>query len=114
MAIDAALLALMRDSVLIAPYTGQNEHGEATWGANVAYQCRITYHTMTIVVRSSSTTAESAFERLALSSAKIIIGSAPVVNARDRVTLPNGLQPRILEVFLRSDENGPYYTEVVV
>ena len=114
MAVDPQLLALMKDTVLIAPYTGQNEHGEATYGADVAYQCRITTHIMRVVVRTSSTTVAGAFEQVALSSAKIIIGSAPTVGARDRVTLPSGAQPRILEVFGHPDENGPYYTEVIV
>jgi hypothetical protein len=43
-----------------------------------------------------------------------VIGGTPLVQPGDRITLPNGSQPPILDASTTDDFEGvPYYTEVM-
>jgi hypothetical protein len=113
MPIDPALRALMIETVTIEPMIGQNGHGEEVFGPPVVYEqeCRVQYEKRTVTVQA--TVAGQGFGRTLIMGARVYIASAPEVGLRDRLTLPDGTQPKILEAHRHSDESGPHHTEIV-
>lgn len=113
---DAELLELMPDTVLIAPKTGQNKHGEPSYGADVEYS-PTSEHGRALVEWG---TAITRFQRLGDPVGKVITSTAvvylstvdPAITTESRITLSDGRKPPIMEVKRFSDPAGPYYTEI--
>jgi hypothetical protein len=110
MAIDSELRELMVDSVFIAPRTGSNTNGEATYGADVWYP----------YAKIEWTEERVQFQRLGdpvgrtiTSSALVIIDTIDAtISITSRITLPDGSTPPIKRVTVPTDENGKSHTEV--
>lgn len=107
MALEAALQALMKQTILIAPYSGQNNYGEETYGTDVSYVCKIEYTNRLI------RTVENK-ERV--STATIFVATTTTLSPRDRLTLPSGhtpANPPILGIEKQVDETGLVHHTVI-
>lgn len=103
---DAALLALMPDTVTVEAYSTQNVYNEATYGAASTYQCRVQGQTKMIRTPAGE-------EKV--STVQVYLASAAGITVRDRITLPARFAPttpEIMAVAHYGDESGPY-SEVV-
>lgn len=114
---DAELLDIMPDTVLIAPKTGTNRNGEPTFGADVEYSPTSDYGRALV----EWGTELVRFQRLGDPVGKVITSTAvvylstvdPAITTESRITLSDGRTPPIREVTSRSDTDGtPYYTEI--
>jgi hypothetical protein len=100
---DAELLELMPDTVVLEPYLSQDSYGQATYGAASTYQAHIG--------GGGTRLGRNADGSEIVSNADIHLASVVGVTVQDRITLParwSPRQPRILKVDLLSDENGAY------
>lgn len=71
---------LFPHEVTIAPWTGQNRHGEATYGTSVTYRAKIE--------RGNRQIAAGAGDRAIVPKHKIFLAEAVLVDPRDQITLP--------------------------
>ncbi len=83
---------LFPHTVSIAPWTGQNEYGEATYGTTSTYQAKIE--------RGVDLARASLGDRSIVPKFKVFVGSAVQVDLRDRLTLD--------AVFGERDDNGTF------
>jgi hypothetical protein len=99
--VEKELLDLLQQTVTIEPCTGENSAGEPVYGAAVTYACRVEEMLKTIYNKEGV---------LVTSTAQVFVDGVVPVGERDRVTLPSGLQPLILNIEVEPDETGaPYY-----
>lgn len=103
MALEAELLDLMVDVVTVAPFAAVNGYGEPSFGTATQIQARIE-RTNRKVYGADGT------ERVA--TTRVYLPPSPPVSERDRLTLPDGRQPRILSVERGSDERGEHHQVV--
>ena len=103
MAIDPALAALAPHTVQIAPRSGQNEFGEDTFGADVAYSC---------LIEKKPRMVRTATGEEAVSGATIYLTSAPSLTVDDKVTLSDGTQPAILSIGTYPNTSGDYFSVI--
>ena len=97
----------MTDIVTIEPFASQDDYGKPTFGAGVAYACRIDGAT-------SKRVSIDGVERSV--QAAVYIPGVPAIGPNDRLTMPAGwapAQPPILRVAVFTDEAGPHHTEVL-
>lgn len=52
-------------------------------------------------------------ETYTVATSRVFLPETPVVSPRDRITLPDGSQPRILAVERQGDERGPHHQVVI-
>jgi hypothetical protein len=99
---DAELLELMPDTVVLEPYLSQDSYGQATYSAASTYQARVSGKVKKVTDANGS-------ERVSMVT--VYLASAVGVTVQDRITLPARFvpsQPKILAVGLLSDESGAY------
>lgn len=90
--LPAALLQECKDIVSIAPWTGQNAYGEATYGSDQAYPARVE-------VRSRRIAGSGGVELTA--RGRVFLATTTIPSVKDRLTLPAWaapIQPPILDV----------------
>lgn len=109
MALDPELAELMTETVTIEPAQngpGQlNKHGEFTFGAPVQVKAYITRMNVEAIDRGGRQTTSTVQAILAQPELNVTLD--------DRITLPDGSHPNIIEVQAAKDEEGqPYYLEV--
>lgn len=105
---DVELLELMPSSVLIAPFVSQSGSTQPTYGADVAYQCRISMGAQYV---------RSADGREVMARGRIYLATTNAFTVRDRVTLPAGYgptQPPIVNVNTEDDQNGANHVVLVI
>ncbi len=106
---DAPLLDLLVDTITIAPWASQDATGQATYGAPVSYDALVEYNTRKIdVVGTLDGRGGSAI----VFTATIHLDGRPAISLLDKLTLPNGETPKIVNVRSYSDQSGGYTTEV--
>ena len=94
-------------------WSGQDDYAAPTYGTAVAHRCRVVHKpTMVRNVVAARAEAESAVREV-VSSAQVWT-DAVGWSTKDRITLPDGTQPQILEVRRYPDENGSYTETVLV
>jgi hypothetical protein len=104
MALHPALAALLTQTVLHAPYTGQDGYGASTYGPAVTREASIQYD-----VRQIPTPQGEQARSMTL---VFLNGNAPV-GARDKLTLPDGTSPAIQQLVAVMDVDGhPSHYEV--
>lgn len=108
MALDADLAALMVDSVGLELYQSRDLFGAATYGTLASFSCRIESTNQKVFTAAGN---GEVVERVA--STRIYLAEAPVVGVNDRITLPDGSQPRILAVEANGDERGAHHQVVI-
>lgn len=104
MAIDPALQALCPNTVTISPWGSADGYGKATYGTAVSHTCLLVK--MPKMVRTVT-----GQERV--STAQIYLTSAPGTSVKDKVTLPDGTTPVILQVDTYPSDSETAYFEVV-
>lgn len=108
MALDADLAALMVDTVGLELYQSRDLFGAATYGPLGSFKCRIEPVNQKVFAAAGN---GEVVERVA--SSRIYLAEAPVVGVNDRITLPDGSQPRILAVEANGDERGAHHQVVI-
>ncbi len=97
----------LTDTVTIEPFVSRDAYGLATYGAGVAYACRIDGATrQRVTVEGVERSAQAA----------VYLPGVPAIGPGDRLTLPAGFapaQPPILRVAVFTDEAGPHHTELL-
>lgn len=102
----ASWLRLASDTVTVEPYTGQDKYRQDSYGTGVPYRARV-------LGKVQKVTTVDGDERI--STVTVYLMGAPVINSRDRLTLPAGwgvTQPRILAIGRVSDQRGPHHTVI--
>jgi hypothetical protein len=99
-------LDLMPDTVTYQAVTSRDIYGKPSYGAASSYRARVIYKTM----RTTSMT--SGQEVLAAGCVWLAATLAPP-DIDDRITLPNGGLPKILNYERFTDEGGVHHTKVL-
>lgn len=104
--IEQALLDLMLDEITIEQRTGVTSYNDFTFGTPITgVRCQI--------VRSNKRTLDST-GREVTSEVQIILGRPDIhVTLEDRITLPDGSQPAIINIQAAKDDVGDYYEEIM-
>lgn len=85
------------------PRTGLDQYGDAVYGSAVTVRCR--------VVEKQRMTRNVSGQEMVSTTTIYVLGT-PGIDMEDRITLPDGTQPPILNVRMFPDENGPHHEEV--
>lgn len=113
MAFDPEFLEMMPHTVQIAPWTGNDKFGKPTFGADVAYRCRIVGKGLAI--------RQTQREELAAIFTVYVHAGAATITSRDRLTLPadgaftgpaGSTTPAIFTVAKETDEDGHHHTVI--
>lgn len=94
---------MMPDTVLIAPFTGMDQYGARTFGPDAPYQARVNNKTHFIHVGTP--------QQVQAKGTAIMACITPV-SVNDRITMPDGSNPLILDVNQENDEVGALYTRL--
>lgn len=97
MALHPALAALLTQTVLHAPYTGQDGYGASTYGPAVTRAASIQYD-----VRQIPTPQGEQARSMTL----VFLNGDFALGARDKLTLPDGTSPAIQQLMAVNDVNG--------
>ena len=99
MPLPGAILAQMTDTVTHAPLTGRDEYGAAIYGAATSYQARV-------VPTHRLIRSPQGSDKVATTVAWIATTDA--IGPEDRLTLPDGSSPAILQVDRYTDARLPH------
>lgn len=105
MALESDFLDLMTQTVTVAPYSGQNGSGEASYGSPVSYSAR--------VVGKSRMVRNMTGQEVLSSKTVYLYGASLSFSTKDRVTLPNGNVPQtppIIAVSQFPDDEGDHHS----
>jgi hypothetical protein len=109
-AFDAEFLDCMPDTITLAPPTGYDDRGQATFGTAASFSCYIEPVQGEVVIRSAQNQERKAQWR-------IYIGSATAINPLSKLTLPAGFDPQTPPVFVvgrTTDGDGAHHTVLMV
>lgn len=95
----------LHQEVRLAPATGLNEYGELAYGPETLVLGRIERKRTRLLTKDNE---------VVISTCTIYLPSAPVIQADDRLTLPDGTTPVILGVDKQPDEQGAIYYQAVL
>lgn len=100
---------LMANTVTIAPKTGQDAYGKATYGAAVPYRCHISLARM--LVRTSTGQEVESQQMIHMMTADPIQPTSQLTLSTADVgsTEEAAIHPRILTVERRNDQTGPHH-----
>ncbi len=105
MAVDE-WLDLMPDSVVVTPYTSQDQYGAAVFStAGSTYRARW--------VRTQSEVRD-ANGNTVIGNHSVWIASTGEIGAKDRITLPDGSTPQMLQAERRSDQTGTHHWKLTL
>lgn len=93
----------MTQTVTVEPFVSRDTYGAATYGTGVDYLARVNFKTH--FIRTAD--AEEAVAR----GTAWLAADGPI-GVNDRITLPDGSQPLILDSNAESDEAGPLYVRL--
>lgn len=99
--VDPDLWELFTAEITLEPYVGEDKHLNPIYGPGVTLRARPSE--ADVAVRGVGTIEQ-------LSTGRVHVLTTRYIDIRDRLTLPNGTQPPILQVDLHYDENGPYFS----
>lgn len=111
MTFQRAFLSMMSDTVIREPYAGADKNGQPSFGSPTTIRARVVSKE-TILRRSGSLDVE----REIVSSATVYCSGVTTINwsTDDRITLPDGSQPAILDVKRYPDGDGVHHETVFV
>ena len=108
---ETAFDELLTDEVTREAFVSQNDYGEATYGGAVTLKARVVGKPELVVTGAGEA---SRAVREVVATAKVYCSGVPAWDLRDRITLPDGTQPVILQVITYPDEDGEHHQVVVV
>lgn len=101
---ETALLALLTETLTVAPYLSQDAYGKPTYGPPVMYPAREEWKIRRIVDQTGQ-------ERI--SRARVFFDGNVPLTMRDHVTLTDGTAPPILLLYhVRDISGGIHHLEV--
>ena len=107
---DYAFDDFLSAEVTREPFAGQNVHGEPSFGAAVTVICRVVYKPSVVQLGGGGNgTVEEH-----VSTATVYCQGVTGWGLRDRITMPDGSTPKILQVVTYPDEDGPHHQVVFV
>jgi hypothetical protein len=102
--LEAELISLMLDEITLEPRTGVDKFNNFTYGTSVTVRCQV------VRINRRSLSRDG---REIISTVQIILADPTLtVTADDRLTLPDGTRPAIIEVLSAKDNVGDYYLEI--
>lgn len=105
MTIEPELLSLLAQNVTLEPAADLDERGERSYGPAGQRRARVEATSRRVFLPDRSETVATS----------VVYMEGPVPSVLDRITLPDGSQPRILQVKAQPDENGElHHVEVLV
>lgn len=104
MPLDPNLVDLMVEEVVLEPATGLDKFNNFIYGDPVTVRCKI--------VRMNVRALERDGRELTSTVQVFLADPDMTVTANDRMTLPDGSRPAIVDVRSAYDESGPYYLEI--
>lgn len=106
MTIDPAFLELMPTSIDIARFTGDDAYGNHTYGLPTTHRCRIDSRVRGVGgTRATGTVATKAVTTYII----YIDWVEPPYTPQDKLTMPDGSNPKITTVTMHYDERGPHH-----
>lgn len=93
----------MTQTVQVEPFVSRDAYGKATFGAAVSYRARVNFKTH--FVRNND--AEQVVAR-----GTAWLATSANITVNDRITLPDGSHPLLLDVNGENDEAGPLYVRL--
>ena len=99
---------MMAHTITVEPYSGQNNYGEATYGAAVTYKAR---------VQMKSEWIRDVEGREVRARGRAYVSTTTVLGAKDRLTLPSQFtptQPPILDVHPAYDEDTLHHVVLML
>jgi len=93
----------LNDIVIREAFAGRNGYGEPTFTGGQSIAARVVLKPQVIATGASEITSAV---REVLSKATIYLGPEPVWDIKDRITLPDGSKPPILQVVAYPDETS--------
>lgn len=111
--LDQVLIDMMIDEITLEPCTGKDKFNNLTFGPSVKVQCQIVRANIASRTAAAGQRALAREGRETMSTVQVILATPEMtVTDNDRITLPDGTQPAIIEVLAANDEVGPYYLEI--
>lgn len=105
MALDAQLVSMMHEEVILTPVTGKDRFNNFLYGTPVPVRCYIDRENKRALDIQGRETTSTVQVILADPSLEVTVDS--------KIVLPDGSAPAIIEVLGAKDEFGePYYLEV--
>jgi len=117
---------LMPDTITYEPATSSNRFGIPTFGAPVQYRARVSYRSIRTrnlftgddeVSTATAWVGDAVLTDEGLQYGNPLFGDPQGIgrypSKDDRITLPNGDQPKILHWEVVSDERGPHHTKIL-
>jgi hypothetical protein len=95
------------------PWTGQDSHGQPTYGTAVTHSCRVVHQPTLVRSVGSARSETEGSVRETISHARVWTDNVGWTE-KDRITLPDGTTPVILEVRTFPDEAGNHHQVVLV
>lgn len=95
---------LLNDTVTVEPYTGRDVYGKPTYGTAVSFAARVVYAARGVITQRGETIR---------GTGEVWLSTTYVVAQQDRVTLPDGTSPAILDVARYPDEAGAHHVKLV-
>lgn len=105
MTIEADFLELMTQTATREAFSAYNTYAEATYSAGVSVNCRVV---------NKPRMVRNAEGKDVISNAQVWCYGTPGFSVKDRLTLPDGTQPVIIQVGKFPDENGNHHEVVYV
>lgn len=109
---DTEFDELLSQEVTRVAYTGQDGYGQPAFGAATKIRCRIVYKP--VILRGRGGGEATGVIREVVASATVYCSGVVGWNLRDKITLPDGSQPPILEVRNYPDEDGSHHEMVLL
>lgn len=101
---DIGLLTLLNQTITLAPATGLDGYGKATYGTAVSVPALVEQRLKMI---------RDAQGREVVSSTQAFVDGTTVVTTESKITLPDGSTPVILAVASMPDVDGTIYSKVI-
>lgn len=99
----ADFLDLMTQLVTVEPFISRDAYGAPTYGAPTTYRARI--NAKSHFIRTSDA------EQVVARGMAWLAADGPI-SVNDRITMPDGSQPLILDSNAENDEDGPLYVRL--
>jgi hypothetical protein len=104
---------MLAHEVTREPWTGQDSHGQPSYGTAETHECHLVHKPKLVRTVASARSETESSVRETISHAQVYTDNVGWTE-KDRITLPDGTQPLILEVRTHADQAGSHHQVVLV
>lgn len=104
MGIEKDFSEMMPHTIVLAAQSSLDSYGRPSWGSGTSYQCRVVYQ--------QTMTRDADGREVVQRGKALLYGVALSAAVQYKLTLPDGTQPRVLDVKQLKDQNGDHHTEI--